>query len=95
MNVRVRQETGGLAHEVDAHTPTSEIIVAIRDEAERRGIRIAYGTLTDVVGPNAALYRKEMLIGNVFVGGQLMPPSILRVRDKLRNEMRGFEAFGK
>lgn len=86
---------GNLAHEVDAHTPTSEIIVAVRDEAERRGIPIAYRTLTEMVGPNAELYRDEMLTGTVFVENRLMPPSILRVRAKLRKEVRGFEGFGK
>lgn len=95
MNAKVRPGAENLAHEVDAHTPTSEIIIAVRDEAERRGIPIAYDTLTAMVAPNADLYRKEMLLGSVFVENRLMPPSILRVRAKLRNEMPGIEGFGK
>ena len=82
-----------LAHEADALTPTSEIVIAVRDEAERRGIPIGYDTLTAIVAPNAELYRNEMLVGSVFVEDRLMPPSILRVRAKLRNEMPGIEGF--
>lgn len=85
----------GHAHEADAYTPTSEVIVAIRDEAERRGIPIGYRTLTELVGPNAELYRNEMLAGTVFAGNRLMPPSILRVRARLRREFPGFEGFPK
>lgn len=83
------------AHETGTLTPTSEIVIAVRDEAERRGIPIGYRTLTDVVAPNAELYRNEMLLGSVFVENRLMPPSILRVRARLRNEMPGIEGFGK
>ena len=82
-----------LAHETDALTPTSEIVIAVRDEAERRGVRIGYDTLTAIVAPNADLYRQEMLNGGVFVDNRLMPPSILRVRAKLRNEMKGMEGL--
>lgn len=82
-----------LAHETDTLTPTSEVVIAVRDEAERRGIGICYDTLTAIVAPNAELYRTEMLTGSVFAGDCLMPPNILRVRAKLRNEMKGIEGF--
>ncbi|MFZ3233697.1 MAG: hypothetical protein WA194_09555 [Patescibacteria group bacterium] len=94
-NVETGKYGGRLSQEAGTLTPTSEIVFAVRDEAERRGISIGYDTLTAIVAPNAELYRTEMLTGSVFVENALMPPSILRVRAKLRNEMPGVEGFGK
>ncbi len=94
-NVETGKYGERLAHETDTLTPTSEIVFAVRDEAERRGIGIGYETLTAIVAPNAELYRNEMLVGSVFAGDRLMPPSILRVRAKLRAEMPGFKGFAK
>lgn len=76
----------GVAHEADTATAGSEVVFAVRDEAERRGIRLSYETLIQTVGGNAELYRRAMANGSVFSGDHLMPPSVLRVCERIRNE---------
>lgn len=87
-----RAET--LPHELDAETSISSVIIAVRDEAERLGAKISYETLSVVVGQNADLYREELLEGGVFADNVLMPPCVLRVRQKLRSEHPGVQNFG-
>lgn len=80
----------GLPHEADAVTEGSEVVLSVRDEAERRGIRISHETLMKI-GEHHELYRRAMSGGSVFTENYLMPPPVLRVREKFRNEFPQFD----
>lgn len=64
------------------------VALSVRDEAERRGVRVTYDMLAGVAD-HADLYARALEENAVFVAGCLMPAQILRTRNRIRDEFGG------
>lgn len=69
-------------------TESGATVLAVRDEAARRGIPISHAMLAGAVTAHPELYAWALENDAAFTEGSLASPSIIRVRRKISGEFR-------